>query len=84
MIGQLVRVTWTDAWFDFEADEAAFLAQYPVETIGFLVREGDVISVAGEKLPNGWRAVTHIPRALVRSVHALEDGTLGVQIAPSM
>lgn len=82
MVGQLVRVLWSDAWFDFEhGKEEETRRDYPVETIGFLIRDEDgVLSVAQEKLPerDGYRAVTHIPRAVVRSIHPLQDGNLVV------
>lgn len=81
MVGQLVRVLWYDAWFDLEyGEEEKKRVQYPVETVGFLVADGDVVSVAQDRLPNndGWQAVTHIPRASVGSVISLTDGSLGV------
>mgnify|MGYP003337234877 FL=1 len=73
----LVAVRWLDAWFDFElaGDEEA-RADYPVLTVGFLLRAGPVVTLAQELLPDGdgYRAVTHIPRALVVSIDRLDGG----------
>ena len=71
----LVAVTWLDAWFDIELgdlDEARDL--YEVRTVGYLVRDGAVVSLAQEVLPDGdgYRAVTHIPRAMMTSLTPLE------------
>ena len=68
----LVLVEWHDAWFD--ADQSApedCRADYVVRTVGFLVAEGPrFLSIAHEILPDddGFRAVTHIPLAIVESV----------------
>jgi hypothetical protein len=80
----LVLVTWRDAWFDFdEPDPEDARADYLVHTVGFLVRKGSrFVSVAQEMLPDGdgFRAVTHIPVAVVEtisSLHAPDDaGTI--------
>ena len=68
----LVLVTWRDAWFDFdEPDPEDVRADYLVRTVGFLVRRGPrFVSVAQEVLPDGdgFRAVTHIPLAIVEAV----------------
>lgn len=68
----LVLVTWRDAWFDFdEPDPEDARADYLVETVGFLVRSGPrFVSVAQEILPDGdgFRAVTHIPTAVVETI----------------
>jgi hypothetical protein len=59
-----VLVVWRDAHFDFEWDETDDRADYLVETVGWVVRDGPkFLSLAHERLPNGdgWRAVTHIP-----------------------
>ena len=77
----LVVVTWRDAFFDFDkvtADE--FRTDYLVNTVGFLVSDGATfVSLAQEVLPDdeGYRAVTHIPRAVVESIVPLgrEDTT---------
>ncbi len=68
----LVMVTWRDAWFDFEEpDGLESRSDYLVTTVGFVVRQGPrFLSVAQELLPDGdgWRAVTHIPVAVVESI----------------
>lgn len=70
----LVLVEWHDAWFDFDlpAPEER-RADYLVRTVGFLVAEDPrFLSLAQEVLPEGegFRAVTHIPVAIVeRMVH---------------
>jgi hypothetical protein len=72
---QLVRVTWRDAWFDFDqAEDEIERADYLVRTVGFLIREGPrFLSIAQEILPDGdgFRAVTHIPRSVVEHVDPL-------------
>jgi hypothetical protein len=71
----LVMVRWRDAFFDFDkvtADE--FRTDYLVHTVGFLVSDGPTfVSLAQEVLPDdeGYRAVTHIPRAVVEVIVAL-------------
>ena len=71
----LVLVTWRDAWFDFdEPDPEDARADYLVNTVGFLVRSGPrFVSVAQEVLPDGdgFRAVTHIPVAVVEAIAQL-------------
>lgn len=71
----LVLVTWRDAWFDFdEPDPEDARADYLVSTVGFLVRRGPrFVSVAQEILPDGdgFRAVTHIPVAVVETISPL-------------
>jgi hypothetical protein len=71
----LVMVTWHDAWFDFDQqDDQEPRADYLVHTVGFLLSEGPrFISLAQEVLPDGdgFRAVTHIPLAIVESVTSL-------------
>jgi hypothetical protein len=71
----LVLVTWRDAWFDFEeADPEDAREDYLVSTVGFLVRQGPrFVSVAQEVLPDGdgFRAVTHIPVAVVEKIAPL-------------
>jgi hypothetical protein len=76
-------VTWRDAWFDFdEPDPQDARADYLVSTVGFLVRRGPrFVSVAQEVLPDGdgFRAVTHIPVAVVEKISPLrEPGEAGV------
>jgi hypothetical protein len=79
----LVIVTWRDAWFDFdEPDPEEARTDYLVSTVGFLVRQGPrFVSVAQELLPDGdgFRAVTHIPTAIVQRICSLqESGEPGV------
>lgn len=73
----LVLVTWRDAWFEFdEPDPDDVRADYLVSTVGFLVRKGPrFLSVAQEILPegDGFRAVTHIPVAVVETTSPLHD-----------
>ena len=73
----LVLVTWRDAWFDFdEPDPEDVRADYLVSTVGFLVRQGPrFVSVAQEILPDGdgFRAVTHIPTAVVEKIAPLQE-----------
>ena len=73
----LVLVTWRDAWFDFEEpDPEDARADYLVSTVGFLVRRGPrFVSVAQEVLPDGdgFRAVTHIPVAVVEKISPLHE-----------
>jgi hypothetical protein len=73
----LVLVTWRDAWFDFdEPDPQDARADYLVSTVGFLVRQGPrFVSVAQEVLPDGdgFRAVTHIPVAVVEKISPLHE-----------
>lgn len=67
-------VRWRDAWFDHEGPWSR--ESYPVETVGFLVRdEPEVVSIAQELLPDGegYRAITHVPRALVDEVVTLAE-----------
>jgi hypothetical protein len=71
----MVLVTWRDAWFDFdEPDPEDVRADYLVRTVGYLVRRGPrFVSVAQEILPDGdgFRAVTHIPVAVVETIAPL-------------
>jgi len=67
-----VLVEWHDAWFDFDdVDPEDRRIDYPVRTVGFLIREGpSVLSLAQEVLPDGegFRAVTHIPLPIVQRI----------------
>jgi hypothetical protein len=71
----VVLVTWRDAWFDFdEPDPEDARTDYLVSTVGFLIRRGArFVSVAQEILPDGdgFRAVTHIPVAVVENISPL-------------
>jgi hypothetical protein len=81
----LVLVTWRDAWFDFDAaDPEDTRPDYLVHTVGFLVREGPrFVSIAQEILPDGdgFRAVTHIPVAVVEAMSPLHPGDRGAELA---
>ena len=72
----LVVITWRDAWFDFDQDgDEEARADYLVTTVGFVVRDGPrFLSVAQEVLPDGdgYRAVTHIPRAVIESIERVQ------------
>ena len=70
-MNEMVAVTWVDAYLDDEA----LSHLYVLTTIGFVTeRSTEWLSVAAEQLPDGWRAVTHIPIGAVRTVKTL--GTL--------
>ena len=75
----IVAVEWHDAWFDQDqTDPEDFRADYLVRTVGFLVHEGPrVITVAHELLPDGdgFRAVTHIPLAIVERIRTLSPAS---------
>jgi hypothetical protein len=71
----LVVIEWTDAWYDPDEQEPGdWKDEYPVRTVGYLVREVPVYSVAQEVLadPDTFRAVTHIPRAMVTRMTLLQ------------
>lgn len=68
--GTLVLVTWTDAFFELENPTEA-PEGYDVTTTGYVVYDGLFLSIAAEQTPDGWRAVTHVPRALVSNVTIL-------------
>jgi hypothetical protein len=72
----LVVADWHDAWFDFEQSTLEdFRQAYLVRTVGFLVGEGPrFVSLAQEILPDGegFRAVTHIPLAIVERLVRLD------------
>lgn len=69
-------VTWRDAHFDFDQRSAEpERDDYLVHTLGFLIFEGGrFVSIAQEVLPDddGFRAVSHIPRAVVERVDYLD------------
>jgi hypothetical protein len=78
----LYIVTWTDAFFDEgQITRDDFRSEYVVRTVGFLVRDdADILSLAQELLPDGeYRAVSHIPRQLVRSCRQLQEGAAHVR-----
>jgi hypothetical protein len=71
----LALVVWRDAFFDFDRkpDEET-RPDYLVQTVGFVLADGPTfISLAQEVLPDddGFRAVTHIPLAIVERVQYL-------------
>ena len=71
----LVIVEWHDAWFDVDLEAVERRRpDYLVRTIGFLIADGPVISVAQEVLPEGegFRAVTHVPASLVQRMVELD------------
>jgi hypothetical protein len=75
----LVEVVWLDAWADADEMELDdFDASCQVRTVGYLVRDGAVVSVAQEVLAakkggaETFRSTTHIPRAMVARVNRLE------------
>jgi hypothetical protein len=71
----MVLVEWHDAWFDQDQTDAdEFRSDYLVRTVGFLIDEGPhVVTVAHEVLPDGdgFRAVTHIPVAIIERIQRL-------------
>jgi len=71
----LVLVRWRDAWFDADQqDTKDWRVEYVVHTVGYLIREEKgILSVASEVLPegDGFRAVTHIPKAIILSITTL-------------
>jgi hypothetical protein len=79
----LVLVTWRDAFFDFETDDASpERVDYLVRTVGFLLARGPrFLRLAQEVLPDGdgFRAVTHVPVSVVERVDHLlaSDGDPG-------
>jgi hypothetical protein len=75
-MADLVAVEWLDAWAkDEDSAPLTWPKTYPVRTTGWLVRdEESVVSIAAEVLPrgDGYRAVTHIPRAVVLRITHLK------------
>lgn len=80
-LGDLVEVTWLDAWSDHETTESKdWKDECVVTTSGELRRLTDkVVSVAGERLtygasdpdPEAFRCVTHVPAAMVVKIDVL-------------
>ncbi len=74
-VGDIVRVTWLDAWTDtsgeFEPHEWEDTCE--VTTIGELARYGGgVVTVSPERVKGRFhRAATHIPAAIVERVEVL-------------
>ena len=71
----LALVVWRDAFFDFDRKlEEETRPDYLVHTVGFVLAEGPTfVSLAQEVLPDddGFRAVTHIPLAIVERLEYL-------------
>lgn len=72
LTGDLVEVVWDDAAFDFQT-ESVDDSPYEVRTFGYIAHVGQHLHIAGEILPDGFRAVTKIPVALIRSMTRLEE-----------
>jgi hypothetical protein len=73
-LGDKVTVYWEDAWFDEDTSTPVqWASKTAVETSGTLVREGEVISVAGEVCPedHSYRAVSHIPTEMITRIEVL-------------
>lgn len=68
----LALVEWLDAWFDHDQRTIEDRrADDLVRTVGFLVDQGPrIVSIAQELLPDGegFRAVTHIPVAVIERI----------------
>lgn len=65
--GDLLRVTWTDAHFDF--DNPAYRKKYVVKSVGWVTRtDAYFLSLAQERTPDGHRGVTHIPVENIKKV----------------
>jgi hypothetical protein len=71
----LALVVWRDAFFDFDRKpEDETRPDYLVHTVGFVLADGPTfVSLAQEVLPDddGFRAVTHIPLAIVERIEYL-------------
>jgi hypothetical protein len=78
-VGDVVAVTWLDAWVDQgESSEHEWNDDCEVTTYGILVRRTSrVVSVAAETMPDTdvYRGVTHIPRKMVvKGVRRITSG----------
>ena len=73
-MNDIVEITWRDAWFDTDAP-AEWREDYLVTTVGYLVRDSHIVSVAAEQTPDGFRAITHIPLTLVKERRILWSST---------
>src|SRR5262245_28751998 len=75
----LALVEWQDAWFDHDQVTVGDRRpDYLVRTVGFLIDEGPgVVSIAQELLPDGegFRAVTHIPAAVIQRIVRIGPNT---------
>lgn len=72
-VGDLVAVTWTDAWFDEPATTPdQWKDDCPMVTYGRLMRKGPIVTVAGEDAgPGEYRSVSHIPRGMVKRIRRI-------------
>lgn len=75
-LGDVVAVDWLDAWCDNETTtEKDWKGSFPVTTYGILCRNGDVVTVVGERFPGDeGRSTTHIPRVIVQRITVLQRG----------
>ena len=67
----MALVRWLDAWADTDTSTRdQWRDRCLTETVGWLVREGAVVSVAAERFPETgeYRGVTHVPRKMVQEV----------------
>ena len=69
----LVLVRWQDNWCDNDPPDGGYRTTYPVETVGWMIRDDKVLlSVAQELLPEmppgDVSTVTHIWKVCVTSV----------------
>lgn len=58
-LGRIELVLWRDSWFDF--DESPDTGDYVVGTVGWVRENGRFLRVESEHIPDGARAITHIP-----------------------
>jgi hypothetical protein len=74
-LGDMVVVTWQDAWSDNdEKTVEEFEDDCIITTAGWLVRTGDVISVSPEKVRENWhRGTTHVPKGMVSDIRILME-----------
>lgn len=73
-IGSLVAVEWLDAWIDYgESKASSWGRECRVTTYGVLMRAGDVVTIASERMPQDeFRSVTHVPRKMVERITRLK------------
>lgn len=68
-IGDLVKVTWQDAAFDFDEPVSHVDDDYLVETVGYVYAIGTKrLRLAAERTPDGHRAVTGIPLVCIENI----------------
>ena len=75
-VGDVVEVTWYDAWADHETSTRFdWKDECLVVTRGSLERLTPVVTVAGERIAYGsdesFRCVTHVPVGMVKSIDVL-------------